>query len=618
MCCVKCRKQMDEGSVNVKAIVTAVVALLVVVIIVFATSNSATSELNKLIEDGDIDEAANYYLDKFEEKGKGISDKTLELLKDGIAQIETDYQAGDLTADEALMELVAYRPFKEAGVEEEYDDLNTLLNGVVDYENYIAEGDSYEKNSYGEFDLDECCYNYEYAYDAYYAAYEIANDNESIDGSEAADGLQKIKDYLLSMTDEYVENEYYIVAYLWLWDMSQMEYFQDDEDVEDYLEYVTPLKDEQVAEEEAEGYGNEIEEDETEEEQPGEDETNETGEEGDTQEVESDDANTYTLDIIDPFTIDYSEYVDVSNWRDAVVTKDMIIEPEYKTQYALAYELIYTYGLSETEITDRGAQGGDTLTIDFVGYVDGEEMEDGSATAQEIMLGSGVYVDGFEEGLLGAKVGDEVTIEITFPNPYDLNPELSGKEAVFEVTVLDIAGFDEVLDKNINAATGGEYETYEEYYADFIENRAKEYEELIIWQEVMNMVEELAVCEPLRDDFINTYLNTYSTLAEAYGMDIETLLYYYFGYSVTVDEFTDALTPSAEDYAHQTCAVLAIADMEGLTVDDKDVDAEYEEMQKNYYSEEAMAEAGYAWSDIKFSLLLDMVEECVYDSIQVQ
>lgn len=328
--------------------------------------------------------------------------------------------------------------------------------------------------------------------------------------------------------------------------------------------------------------------------------------------------NPYTLNVIDVFEIDYTQYVDVSNWKDAVVTTEMATEPEYETQYAVAYALLNSYGLTATDITDRGAQGGDTLTIDFVGYVDGEELENGSATDQSLMLGSGSYIDGFEEGLLGAEVGDEVTLELTFPDPYTNNTDLSGKDVTFVVTVSAITGFEDVSDDDINTASDGEYETYEEFYTDFTESRAEEYAELIIWQEVMNNIEELAVCEILSDDFINTYLYTYGTLAEYYGIDIETLFYYYYGYAITVEEFTEALEPTAEDYALQTCAVLAIADMEGLTVDDADVDAEYEEMLENYDSEEEMAEAGYSWSDIKFGQILDIVEEYIYDTIQVQ
>ncbi len=231
MSCVRNGKQMNDGSVNVKAIVAAVVALIaVVVIIVIATGNSATSELNKLIKNGDIDEAANYYLDKFEEKGKDISDKTLELLKYGIAQIEADYQDGDLTSDKAYEKLVAYRPFKEAGVEEEYDDLSDLLQ----YDIYIAEGDSYDEYM---ADGDETYYYHYYsdAYGAYYSALELANENESLDGSEATAGLQKIKDYMVGMAETYVDDENYESAYLCIEAMTVTVYFENDDELKAYL-----------------------------------------------------------------------------------------------------------------------------------------------------------------------------------------------------------------------------------------------------------------------------------------------------------------------------------------------------------------------------------------------
>jgi trigger factor len=301
-----------------------------------------------------------------------------------------------------------------------------------------------------------------------------------------------------------------------------------------------------------------------------------------------------------------------------VVTKEDATEPEYEAQYAVAYALENTYGLTTTEITDRAIQGGDKATIDFVGYVDGEELENGSGSDYTLTIGSGQFIDGFEEGLLGAKAGDQVTLELAFPDPYPNNTDLSGKAVTFEVTVTKVEGFENVSDEDVKEATDSAFDTYEALEADVTASRAKDYQESIIWQKVMENIEQLDVCPELRDDFINTYLYTYGVMAETYGMDIETILYYSYGYQISVDEFTEAMTPTAEDYAAQTCAVLAIADMDGITVDEQELEDSYNEVLANYDSEEAMNEAGYTKSDIQFSLLLDLVEEHIYDTIKVQ
>lgn len=80
---------------------------------------------------------------------------------------------------------------------------------------------------------------------------------------------------------------------------------------------------------------------------------------------------------------------------------------------------------------------GDTVNIDYVGSVDGVEFEGGSTQGQgtDLVIGSGSYIDDFEEQLIGAHPGDEVDVYATFPDPYNNNPDLSGKEALFEVTI---------------------------------------------------------------------------------------------------------------------------------------------------------------------------------------
>ena len=82
-------------------------------------------------------------------------------------------------------------------------------------------------------------------------------------------------------------------------------------------------------------------------------------------------------------------------------------------------------------------EDGDTVNIDYVGSVDGVEFEGGSTQGQgtDLVIGSGSYIDDFEEQLIGAHPGDEVDVYATFPDPYNNNPNLSGKEALFEVTI---------------------------------------------------------------------------------------------------------------------------------------------------------------------------------------
>lgn len=89
---------------------------------------------------------------------------------------------------------------------------------------------------------------------------------------------------------------------------------------------------------------------------------------------------------------------------------------------------------SDTSLT---VANGDTVNIDYVGTVDGVEFDGGSTNGAgaDLTIGSGTYIDGFEEQLVGAHPGDTVEVNVTFPDPYSLNTDLSGKAAVFTVTV---------------------------------------------------------------------------------------------------------------------------------------------------------------------------------------
>lgn len=86
--------------------------------------------------------------------------------------------------------------------------------------------------------------------------------------------------------------------------------------------------------------------------------------------------------------------------------------------------------------SNAGAQNGDTVVIDFAGFMDGVQFEGGTASAFPLVLGSGQFVPGFEEQLIGAEKGESRDVNITFPENY--YPELAGKDVVFKVTVVDV------------------------------------------------------------------------------------------------------------------------------------------------------------------------------------
>lgn len=115
---------------------------------------------------------------------------------------------------------------------------------------------------------------------------------------------------------------------------------------------------------------------------------------------------------------------------------------------------------------DRPAKEGDSVNIDYVGMKDGEAFEGGTAQAQDLVLGSGSYIDGFEDGLVGAVKGQELSLELTFPDPYPNNPDLAGQPVVFDVTVNAV---EEVKTAELNDAFVqriSDFETVADWEAD--------------------------------------------------------------------------------------------------------------------------------------------------------
>jgi len=131
---------------------------------------------------------------------------------------------------------------------------------------------------------------------------------------------------------------------------------------------------------------------------------------------------------------DLSQYIELGNYKGLSFTKT---EPKTVDEAAIAEYLKTTFSEFAT-LEDAGedvaAKEGDTVNIDYVGKLNGEEFEGGSGNSTDLELGSDKFIDGFEDGLIGAKKGEKKTLNLKFPEDYG-NEELNGKDVVFEVTV---------------------------------------------------------------------------------------------------------------------------------------------------------------------------------------
>lgn len=276
---------------------------------------------------------------------------------------------------------------------------------------------------------------------------------------------------------------------------------------------------------------------------------------------------------------------------------------------------------AELVTVDRAAVEGDTVNINFVGTLDGVAFEGGTNDSEEganLELGSNSFIDGFEDGLIGAVAGEERVLNLTFPDPYELNKEMSGKDVVFTVTVNSVQELvvPELTDEFIaeNAEGYANVEEYVEGLRDAL-NESSYFEQIteliMASSEVTEYPEdEVAAEKQAMIDYYNSYAEYY---ASYFGFDTETALAYFFNI-----ESTEALETYAEEYAYQITKnkmiLQEIAAIEEIQVTEADYNTQGLEYAISYgYEDLATFETDYGKEEIESVILLDMVMDFILE-----
>ncbi len=236
-------------------------------------------------------------------------------------------------------------------------------------------------------------------------------------------------------------------------------------------------------------------------------------------------------------------------------------------------------------------ENGDVVNIDYVGSKGGVPFEGGTAEGYNLTIGSGAFIDGFEEGLIGVKVGSTVTLNLTFPEDYD-SEELAGQAVTFEVTVNAIMEaitytYDEMTDDYIYNNTGYEskqelFDYVNEYYTSNSEtDKASNARQMVIDAAIGASVVD--VPDELLNYRVNKYLASLKESLEASGYDVAEYIESY--YNETEDEFYQEVYDMMFDSLQQQILLSLIAEKEGITIDE-DGYAEYVQSFVNYYGYE--------------------------------
>lgn len=341
------------------------------------------------------------------------------------------------------------------------------------------------------------------------------------------------------------------------------------------------------------------------------------------------------VDIVSRPTIDV---VQIESGKPFIFTAEVAVRPEVKLGKYLGVQVTkIDTSVSEEEVaealekernnnartvtvTDRPVQNGDTAVIDFEGFVDGVAFEGGKGENHSLEIGSHSFIDTFEDQLVGKNAGDEVDVNVTFPEQYQA-AELAGKPALFKVKIHEIKAKElPELDDEF-AQDVSEFDTLAEYKEDVKkhleeqkENEAKRTKEDEAIQKIIDK-STMEIPEAMLDTQCENMINEFAQRIAQSGLSMEQYMQFS---GLTLDKLKEQVRPEAETRIKSSLVLEQIAKEENIEVTDEEIDAEVEKMAAAYGMEadklkEYMgdAEKESMTRDLKVTKAVDLIMENV-------
>lgn len=266
-------------------------------------------------------------------------------------------------------------------------------------------------------------------------------------------------------------------------------------------------------------------------------------------------------------------------------------------------------------------KSGDDVSIDYVGTMDGVEFDGGSAEDYKLTIGSGSFIDDFEDQLIGTHPGDQVTVDVTFPDPYENNPDYAGKDASFAVTVKGIYELGEFNDafvqKNLSdhAQTVDEYKQYlkDTNYESNLTNAISEYitNNISADKYPKDYVKHLKSLQMTIDEEEYNYM---AQMYAAYGMSFDYSSVMQYKGAANADEYETILQEAAEKACLNNMAYQDLAAKAGITVSDEDFETFKTE---NEITDEMLEQYGKAYL-IQHYILPEKVQEYIKEHVTIE
>ncbi len=345
--------------------------------------------------------------------------------------------------------------------------------------------------------------------------------------------------------------------------------------------------------------------------------------------------NDANLKLVD---VEKTDVVSVSKAEGAELKVTVVVEPEvelgeYKGLKAERSTPVVTDDEVNAEINrladrnsrivavdDRAAAMDDMTVIDFEGFVDGVAFDGGKGEGFSLTLGSGQFIPGFEDQIVGHNVGDEFDVNVTFPTDYQAE-ELAGKDATFKCKLHEIKAKEMPVIDDEFAKDVSEFDTLdalkEDIKAKTLERKTKtaddEVENKLIEMVVESMKAEIP--DAMIENRSNESVREFDYRLRSQGMDLETYLKYT---GTTVEDFKETFRPQSEKQVKIRLALEKIVEVEGITASEEELNAEYDKIASSYGMEVEQVKAAISESDVAHDLTLNKAIDLVKSSAEIK
>ena len=315
----------------------------------------------------------------------------------------------------------------------------------------------------------------------------------------------------------------------------------------------------------------------------------------------------------------YAAYCDLPEYKglEYKETKSTVTDADVKTKID---SLLQQYA-TKTQVKEGTVKEGDNVNIDFVGSIDGVEFDGGNSNGAgyDLTLGSGSMIPGFEDGIMGHKVGETFNIKATFPENYG-KENLNGKEADFKVTINYMTDTqlpeynDAFIASYTDATTVLEYEdSVRKDLVEQYEKSDKSANESAVMQVLVEKTTYNEYPQKEMQDLIDQSIAQQEKAASQYGYSLGDYVTARYGFQ-SEDDFREYVQGLAEDYMKEKIAVCAVAKDAGITVTKEEVD-DYKKTVMDYYGyDSSTLEENYSSEDLVYYALAQKVVDYLLEN----